>query len=725
MTRITKAGPFFVAALWIAAVLIGVALAAMRATEPPVWDSLSYVQKGFAFWQTLAEGKLFNPFNLDMTVRPPGTILMSYPLGWSDDFRWFYFRSIAIPLSLLGAAVFIAGWPQRLSANGRWAIAAMAIALAGMPLLYQFQANDTLPLAANWGLVDGFMAGVAAMAAAAVWRSVSTRSVGWAVTAACAGSLCFWIKPAGLALMALTGLAWILLVAASINWRAGALREDVRLRRFTILSLIAATLIFVAAAGLAFTSDYFSTENVAFGLRSLRVLEMEHVSQITPGLLFSLVVLSFGYSLPVLIVVALAAALGQQQQRMAAVAALSCLFVGMWFWLAETDASQIRYFVPFGAMAFVLLVPALLQWVEKQRHSLVIAGATASVAPAMIIATLVLIPSPPDNWQRAMGVNLHTNDYRAENEQAAALLALLRTEDKKAAYIYVTGTSAVLRNVQAVWDYAKLTQADAPKITALIPTDWQRLSTIRMEDLLRCDFIATEISDAENHAAILARKDVPDFAALIQLGNAWMATLGEDEGVSVVSEARVRIMRITDRARFEAAVTSLEHTYQLPSVYRDANLQRWWSADELVARTETPASVANIAFQAKDSPDPVRWIRRTEVSQTPDGIRAAFWIESGPGDTVPGPWYLFAHMVDAKGSILANAQIELLSGVSPSPDKPVRYYDILYADRPKDAVAVAFGMFKVNTPNLDYLVAQSGTRDWEGLRVILPLPASR
>jgi len=725
MIRDSRAAPVTVAALWVAAVLVGVALAVLRATEPPVWDSLSYVQKGFAFWQAVGEGKLFNPFNLHMTVRPPGTILMSYPLGWSDDFRWFYFRSIAIPLCLLTAAVFIAGWPERLTAKGRWALAAMAIALAGMPLLYQFQANDTLPLAANWGLVDGFMAGVAAIAAAAVWRSVHTRSIGWALAAACAGSLCFWIKPAGLAFMALTGLAWILLMAASIDRRWAVLHEDHGLRRFALLSLVSATLIFAVAAGLAFTSDYFSAENVAFGLRSLRVLESEHVSDITPSLLLRLILLSFGYALPVLMVAGFASALAQKQHRMAALAAASCLFIGMWFWLGETDASQIRYFVPFGAMAFVLLVPALALWAERQSTHVAMAAASLAAVPAVVVAVLVLIPSPPDSWQRAMGVNLHTNDYRAENEQAAALLDILRKEGKETAYIYVSGTSAVLRNVQAVWDYTKLTDASAPKVTALIPTDWQRLSTVRMEDILRCDFIATEISDTGGHTEVLARREVPDFPALIRLINAWMATLDEAEGVSVVSEGRVRIMRITDRARFEAAVTVLEQNYWLPDVYRDANLQRWWSPDELAARTGTPASAPDIAFQAKDAVAPARWIRRTEVSQTADGTRAAFWVESGAGDVVPGPWYLFAHMVDARGEILANAQIELLSGVSPLPDKPIRYYEILYADTPKEAVAVAFGMFKINTPDLDYLTAQSGERDWDGLRVILPLPASR
>ena len=78
---ILKAVPNLCAGLGLVIIAVGLALAASAATEPPVWDSLSYVQKGFSFWQAVGVGKWFNPFNLPMTVRPPGTILMSYPFG--------------------------------------------------------------------------------------------------------------------------------------------------------------------------------------------------------------------------------------------------------------------------------------------------------------------------------------------------------------------------------------------------------------------------------------------------------------------------------------------------------------------------------------------------------------------------------------------------------------------------------------------------------------------
>ena len=108
MTRWAKAAPLAAMGLWLAAITLGLALAARTAADPPVWDALSYVQKAFGFWQAVGVHKLVNPFDLPMTLRPPGTILMSYPFGWSDDFRWFYFRSCFIPIALFAGAVLSA-----------------------------------------------------------------------------------------------------------------------------------------------------------------------------------------------------------------------------------------------------------------------------------------------------------------------------------------------------------------------------------------------------------------------------------------------------------------------------------------------------------------------------------------------------------------------------------------------------------------------------------------
>ncbi len=727
MTRLGKVAPLAVTALWLGIIALGLALAARVATEPPVWDALSYVQKAFGFWRAVATRDLVNPFDLPMTLRPPGTILMSYPFGWSDDFRWFYFRSCFIPVVLFAGAVYIAGWSRRLTPAGHWVLAALALALCGMPILYQFQSNEDLLITVNWGLVDGFLGGVAAVSVAAALRSVTARSVGWALVAAIAAGFSLWIKPSGLGVMAIVGVAWLMLALSSVQWKLAALRDDAAFRRFVVFGLIGAVLMYAGAVGLAFTSEYFSADNIAFGRRALEVLETEYNSQVSLGLLGALVRASFGYMVPLLVVIGLVAAGSDRSARGAAGAALLSLVAGSWFWLGQTDATQIRYFLPFGVAAFILLVPALLRWAEAARHRATYIGAGITVLPTLAVTILLLSPSPPQSWQRAMGINLHANNFAAENRLASDLLTRLKDEGRKTAFVYLPGTPASLRNLEAVWDYAKVTRPDLPQVTAMIPTDWQHLSTVRAEDLLRCDFIAVEaLRDMAARDKILAQHDVPDFSSLIQLMAAWMSTLDEADGVAVAAVTpRMKLLRITHRGQFEAALARIEHTYTLPAVYHDANPQRWWSADELTARSIQPAPSTDIVFHAPGKTDVVRSVHAIEASQTDQGFRASFWLESGPGDTEPGPWYLFVHLVDGAGNILANAQTELLSGDSPSADRPLRYYTITYPARAPGTAALAFGIFKINTPNLDFLVAEGGQRDWQDQRVIVPLPASQ
>src|SRR2546421_12775539 len=52
---------------------------------PPLYDALSYAEKANYFWAAVRQGHWFNPLNIEPVIRPPGTILFSYPLGWTSD----------------------------------------------------------------------------------------------------------------------------------------------------------------------------------------------------------------------------------------------------------------------------------------------------------------------------------------------------------------------------------------------------------------------------------------------------------------------------------------------------------------------------------------------------------------------------------------------------------------------------------------------------------------
>jgi hypothetical protein len=726
MTTLRNAAPVVLPALWLSIVSVGLALACLAASEPPVWDALSYVLKAYLFWEAVDAGRLFNPFNIEMTVRPPGTILMAYPFGWSDEFRWFYFRSLAIPLVLLIAAVYIAGWSRGLTTRGKWVLAALALTLSGMPMLYQFQ-SSTLPAAANWGLVDGFLAGVCAAAAAAAVRSAATQSIAWALTAAALGALSFWIKPAGLLSMALVGLAWLFLIADRAGWRLASIWRDPRQRRFLNVSLIGAALIFAVAVILASSSAYFSARNLAFGRRVLEILGSEFASQISLEFLLTLLRTSFGYVVPIVILLGFVAALHRRFAHGAAAAAAFCLAAGAWFWI-DTEISQVRYFLPFGVMAYILLVPALRVRAESLNPRVLVPVAAIAIAPTFLI-TALLFASPTDGLQRALGINLHVNDYRAEDRQASALLETLRAEGVKTARSYINGLTPPLRNMQAVWDYNSVTKPDGVRISSYIPTDWQRASTLHSEDLLRADILAFEpVQDANARAAILANRQVGDRDALIRLVSAWASELTEDDGVVFLSDTRVRLLRIVDTVKFEAAIVRLEQSFDLPATYREANPQRWWSEAELTARVPPTAAAIRTSFRAAADAPPVYAVHAVEITPEHEGLRAAFWIEAGPEAPPEQRWDLFAHLVDANGGIVSNAQTELLRVPGPTPEKSIRYYAVRYTLWQPEAMSLAFGIFDSTNTAGKFLTADmpagdAGNRDWENRRVIVPLPS--
>ena len=120
------------------------------------------------------------------------------------------------------------------------------------------------------------------------------------------------------------------------------------------------------------------------------------------------------------------------------------------------------------------------------------------------------------------------------------------------------------------------------------------------------------------------------------------------------------------------------------------------------------------------------WLRDVTLVKNGPGLSADFWIERD-GPPLAGLWYLFAHLVDATGRILDNRQIALSNAKSAEPGRMIRRYSVTYEVLAPGATAIAFGLFRPGVagavPRADeFLLADRGTRDWGGRRVILSLP---
>lgn len=96
--------------------------------QPPMGDAFSYWIKAKNFWSSVGQNKWFNPLNIEPTFRPPGTVLMSYPLGFLENPHGFYFRSIFLPITLFVAALWIIAKPYCSTLKDQWLLAAFCLA---------------------------------------------------------------------------------------------------------------------------------------------------------------------------------------------------------------------------------------------------------------------------------------------------------------------------------------------------------------------------------------------------------------------------------------------------------------------------------------------------------------------------------------------------------------------------------------------------------------------
>lgn len=533
-------------------------------------DVMTYAQKAKAFWDAATQGGWFNPFDLNPTVRPPGTILISYPFGFGPDYRGYYFRSVFLPLLLMAGAVLVACYSPKATSGENWTAAALAAALTGAPFVFQFQLNDDLPASVFWGLTDSFLAGCAALAVASALRAVRERSLIWTAMAAAASVLSLTVKPSGLLVMALTGATWLLLAIAARKEMTTPKPWD----RFFIWGLAIAGCICAAAVFASLNSKYFSAENIAYGRTALAIMKSEFtlLERLNWPLVRFVVKISVGFVLPLVCIAGFAICAFRRRFRIQGIAAAMCLGVGLWFWMVESGVELVRYFLPFAAMTFVALAPALASEFSRLPRLIHIGLVCLISAPALISTALLWHPSPSVSWQRALGINLYTDFYNGENGQAAALLDDLRRDNISTATMFMFDVTSPLRNVYGVIEYEYFVDATAPHIVMTQPRSWVHASAYNLTDILRSDYVAFEIvSNAQERDRLLSAPSVADFNAETRVLSAWFTTLTQDDGVVAVSETRVRILKVADREKFAAALARLRDSYEFSETFRAAN----------------------------------------------------------------------------------------------------------------------------------------------------------
>lgn len=732
--------PHCVVIVWL--IFLGVTIwsHAVSSQQPPIYDSLTYFLKGKTFWENIDRGEWLNPFNTKPTARPPGTIMMSFPFGYSSDFHGFNFRSVYFPILSVVIAVYMVIGLSRARKVG-WGVAGVAMLLSSLPLLYQFEWVEDIPSPGHWGMVDTFQAGVASLATAAFLRSLTTGSQRWLGLGSALASFTLLIKPSGLMVMALLGLSWFIL--AMWEWRTAALNPEQPVKDccYVRIGALQVVLIFTFFVSICVLSEYFSPANFAHARQALPVMKdvlaiplsqyplLIHRSMGEAVFVWAMFIITLYWASPYC-----RSGLNERGGSPQTIGFLlmACLIWGggVWYWLVvQAGGNQIRYFFPFAMIGLIYVVPMGIQvWMHAkiQARALIM---VICILPAVNIACLLIQKNPSVPWQKATGVNISVGTSCAEEDQAHIFLGKVRKEGRNATvYSFQPGIAApsekntVQSGIAAavfenVGSFEKIVRPDSPTFITYKPIDWKKGSVTRLDDLLSAEYVLFHpVKDDAERQGLMQLQGIGDFGLEIQVFQAWLSGLTEKNGVRLVSETRVRLLKIIDYAQFERDLDLFVADRSWRAAFNKANPRRYWSAAETLLYIRTPME-KDIQF------GDLYTLHALTIRHGAEGMRVEIWWEEMRHKEDNKLRFMFFHLIDAQGKIYYNQQIGLRY-TAIHPDRRWRYDSITFP-LPVDpkVKSLAFGISHPNRQTGN-LVVDKGSGSWGGHRqVVVPLTA--
>jgi hypothetical protein len=545
--------------------------------QAPIYDAFTYYQKAHNFWEAMTAGKWFNPLNVEPTFRPPGTILMSYPFGFSPDPKGFYFRSVCFPIGLLFLSVLIAAYRAEDDFRARLRTILTAVFFTTITLPYHFEFGAGMS-EGYWGLVDSFLTGLAAVAAACAWRGTApaARIWIWAMAAGFASALSILVKPSGVLVAAAAGLAWVAFAVGALGdcREPGAARRRLALRLFVGAGLIA--LIDAATVAAAIKSHYLSHENLAYGQGAIAIMKAE--LSLPLSLLWRVVNAGLGGAFVLWAGLALVLCLWRLSVKdsatmtvkgiVAYLASAAALIFGAWFWfLGSGGATQIRYFAPFFVMGMIWLVPVTLRALQFVPSLLTLSLSGVMVAAALNLIAVLLVPRPSLAWQQLAGVGVTAAGFPPQTLET--FKRLVAQNAVRPTHLYIVSFDDNDAILESLVDQRWLLDHGSQSLLLQRPIDWQRSSTIRIAEIGAADMLL--INPLQARPATAGEK-VDNLSEEQGVLTAWADRLDASDGVSIFFSApSTKILNIVEPAKFRESLERLIARYSWDPTFAKAN----------------------------------------------------------------------------------------------------------------------------------------------------------
>ena len=570
--------PIAILLIWLTAIGLLIWERVCESSQPPIYDALSYLQKAKAFWDNVSQGWPQNPLNLANSARPPGTVILSYPFGFSNDYRGFLFRSVFVPFLIWVIAIFISSLSvgNKHKLKSFWPAVLVVFLLAPMPLFFQFE----YPNHAYWGLMDGFLASLSALAVACAARSFMLKSWVLAIAAATIAAFCPLVKPSGSIVLLLATAFWSGIGVISIFY------SDSKSRKSSIRFWLFGTTVFLVFGGsiswMCLHSQYLSTEVISYFKRSMVILQSEYGQYPSYPVLQASLHSLFGFQFFILAILAgyiLSKKLNNYRFQFSdwsfIIASILFLLVGAWFWIVASGIAQVRYFYPFALMFIVPLIFVLFRKINSVDFTLpkILSWVIGILCflPALNLSCLLTIQNPNKQWQRISGVSMNIGSGQAGVKIAKKLLDQLNNP-QKSPIVYVTNFSIESSSFFGYGYYKKTIYQDSANYTCVFPVDWQRPSTYRIPDILKSDYILFSPVSKLKQKQILSVKGINTLHEEESVFEAFLSTLTLEDGLKTKLENKFcRLSEITNRSQLKEAFDSFIKTKSWRPVFIEEN----------------------------------------------------------------------------------------------------------------------------------------------------------
>ncbi len=574
---------------------------------PPLYDGLSYAEKAHYFWAAVGQGHWFNPLNVEPVIRPPGTVVFSYPLGWTRDFRTYYFNVIYFPIVIFVAALWLIGRPFCRNMADTGVLAALCATLATLPIFYHFEPNPQLSDPINLGQMDAAFAAVAALAAALTIRGAWEQRLSWTVAGIAAGAFSALIKPAGFVVIALLSLVWAVYTASRFCSR--------RIDRGTAWKyVLRAGTCYAFCYGLfafwCLSSRYLSRDIVEVAKTAQSTLQSDYGAPHLAELLsttWALLNIAFGWQgLVLLIAICVAVVWGFLKPDNPTrpilwpgiITSILAILGGGYFWLFIAGSHEIRYFFPFLAVGLTGLFPVLLQLAQSAGKRRLWPLLMVLSLPLPALTGLLLVRHPPMAIERLLRINLTTGSSLAEIQSAHALVQKARAEGRDL-HLYLAGDDTIAGIFECVGMYEGLIAPRKKTFITLRPVVWTRPATFHLDELVNSDYVLfTPVLDQPQVSRFLAQAVVADFAQEVLVVRSWLTVAEPSAGLVLESQMPgLRLYSVADSERLRKALTGLVQSHSWREIFNEANASKWLSEttlESMLARSD-PA-LRNIKF---------------------------------------------------------------------------------------------------------------------------------